>query len=230
MNRSLTIAILDDHSITIDGYRARLAQDPTLHIAWTTAFGEDVLDRIDAQPVDVLILDVSVPTSASNPNPYPILDVVPRLLEQHPALTILVISMHTESRLIKAVLRLGASGYVLKDDRPALDRLAQIVRAATAGDLYVSPLADRRWRERQEEADAALTPRQLQALSLCLAYPDETSQQLALRLGVTPVTLRNLLSGSYLRLKVRSRAAAVAEAQRRGLLTSPLTSDGRVPP
>ena len=219
MNRPLSIAILDDHSITIDGYRARLAQDPALRIAWTTPFGEEVLDRMDQQPVDILILDVSVPTSATNPNPYPILDVIPRLLDRHPALTIVVISMHMESRLVKGVLRLGASGYVLKDDRAALDRLDQIVRAAAAGDLYVSPLAERRWRERQDPADTALTPRQLQALSLCLAYPDETSQQLALRLGVTPVTLRNLLSGAYLRLNVRSRAAAVAEAQRQGFIT-----------
>lgn len=219
MNRPLTIAILDDHSITIDGYRARLAQDSALHILWTTPYGEDVAVRMDQQPVDVLILDVSVPTSAHNPNPYPILDVVPRLLERHPALTLLVISMHMESRLIKTVLRLGASGYVLKDDREALNRLDQVVRAAVAGDLYVSPLAARSWHERQDPADATLTPRQLQALSLCLAYPDETSHQLALRLGVTPVTLRNLLSGAYLRLNVRSRASAVAEAQRRGLIT-----------
>ena len=82
MNRPLTIAILDDHSITVDGYRARLAQDPTLRIVWTTAFGEDVLTCMDEQPVDVLILDVSVPASATNPNPYPILDVIPRLLDE----------------------------------------------------------------------------------------------------------------------------------------------------
>lgn len=221
MNRPLTIAILDDHSITVDGYRARLAQDPTLRIVWTTAFGEDVLTCMDEQPVDVLILDVSVPTSATNPNPYPILDVIPRLLDRQPALTILVISMHMESRLIKGVFRLGASGYVLKDDRVALDRLDQVVRTVAAGDLYVSPLAEQRWRDRQDAHDSPLTPRQLQALSLCLAYPDETSQQLALRLGVTPVTLRNLLSGAYLRLNVRSRAAAVAEAQRCGFITPP---------
>ncbi len=133
MPAAVSIAILDDHSITIDGYRARLAQDSALHILWTTPYGEDVAVRMDQQPVDVLILDVSVPTSASNPNPYPILDVVPRLLERHPALTILVISMHMESRLIKTVLRLGASGYVLKDDREALNRLDQVVRAAVAG-------------------------------------------------------------------------------------------------
>ena len=219
MNSTLTVAILDDHSITIDGYRHRLAQDAGLQIAWTTSYGEEVLTRMAEQPVDVLILDVSVPTSANNPSPYPILDVIPRLLEHYTALAVLVISMHAESRLIKNVMRLGASGYVLKDDRESLDRLDHVVRAVASGDLHLSPLAGRRWRERLEAGDRTLTPRQLQVLSLCMAYPDETSQQLATRVGITPVTLRNLMSGAYLRLNVRSRTAAVAEAQRRGLIT-----------
>lgn len=224
MPSTLTVAILDDHSITIDGYRHRLAQDAGLQIAWTTSYGEEVLTRMAEQPVDVLILDVSVPTSTNNPSPYPILDVIPRLLESHTALTVLVISMHAESRLIKNVMRLGASGYVLKDDRESLDRLDRVVRAVAAGDLHLSPLAGRRWRERLADGDRTLTPRQLQVLSLCMAYPDETSQQLAARMAITPVTLRNLMSGAYLRLNVRSRTAAVAEAQRRGLITPTLPS------
>lgn len=219
MHATLSIGILDDHSITIDGYRLRLGQDPGLSIRWTTPYGEEVLALMAAQPVDVLILDVSVPTAANNPNPYPILDVIPRLLEQHPALTILVISMHAEGRLIKGVMGLGAAGYILKDDRDSLDHLARVVRAVAAGDLHLSPLAARRWQDRHTRDDVSLTPRQLQVLSLCMAYPDATSQELANRLGISAVTLRNLMSNAYLRLKVRSRTAAVAEAQRRGLIT-----------
>lgn len=219
MSHPFSVGILDDHSITIDGYRARLAQDPDLTVAWTAAYGEDVLERMAEHPVDVLILDVSVPTSLVNPSPYPILDAIPRLLESHEGLTILVISMHAESRLIKNVMRQGASGYILKDDRASLDRLDRVVREVANGDIVLSPLAGQRWRERQEPGERTLTPRQLQVLSLCMAYPDETSQQLAMRIGITPVTLRNLMSSAYLRLNVRSRTAAVAEAQRRSLIT-----------
>lgn len=218
MKHTLSIAILDDHSITIDGYRQRLAQDPDLTIAWTAAYGEELPPLMDAQPVDVLILDISVPTSANNPSLYPILDVLPQLLERHDALTVLVISMHAESRLIKAVMNAGAAGYILKEDRASLDRLDQVVRAVAAGEIHMSPLAAQRWQERLPDGDRELTPRQLQVLALCHAYPNEGSTELATRMSVSPVTLRNLLSGVYLRLKVRSRTAAVAEAQRRGLI------------
>ena len=63
--------------------------------------------------------------------------------------------------------------------------------------------------------------RQLEALSLCAAYPDATTAELAGMLGVAHSTLRNLLSGAYLRLNVRSRTAAVAKAKRLGLITPP---------
>ena len=66
--------------------------------------------------------------------------------------------------------------------------------------------------------------RQLEALSLCAAYPEATTAELADRLGVAHSTLRNLLSGAYLRLNVRSRTAAVAKAQRLGLITPPETT------
>jgi DNA-binding CsgD family transcriptional regulator len=63
-----------------------------------------------------------------------------------------------------------------------------------------------------------LTPRQLEALSLCASHPDGETGLLANQLGVTGSTLRNLLSNSYLRLGVRTRAAAIAKAHQLGIL------------
>jgi len=66
--------------------------------------------------------------------------------------------------------------------------------------------------------DSPLTARQLQALSLCAAYPDATTGELADMLGVAHSTLRNLLSEAYLRLDVRNRTAAIEQARKMGLI------------
>jgi hypothetical protein len=58
----------------------------------------------------------------------------------------------------------------------------------------------------------------LEALSLCAAYPDAETDFLAQKLGVTGSTLRNLLSGTYFRLGVRTRAAAIAKAHQLGII------------
>ena len=64
-----------------------------------------------------------------------------------------------------------------------------------------------------------LNPRQLEALTLCSAYPDESTAQLAIRMDIEGSTLRNLLSGAYIKLGVRTRAAAIAKAHQMGLIS-----------
>jgi DNA-binding NarL/FixJ family response regulator len=216
--RPITVGVLDDHVANIDGYEFRLAQDPGIQLVWRAEVGEELPRRLAEHPVDVLLLDLSVPTSHLNRSPYPILVVLPRLLDGYPGLNVVVITMHAESSLIKAVMRAGASGYLLKDDRASLTDLASVVRAVAQGGVRLSPQAELSWRAQASDGDGTLTARQLQALQLCAAFPNSTGRDLAQRLAISPSTLRNLLSSLYLRLGVRTRQAAVEEARRRGLL------------
>lgn len=223
MPNSLThpvrVVILEDHLTIIDGYRYRLTASAGFEIVGVASYGEDLEPLLVRANADLVIMDVTVPTSANNPNPYPILSYLPHLHQRWPNLTLLVISMHAESALIRAAMRAGASGYILKEDQASLADLPAITRAVLAGNIFLSPQAEQQWRKRHAEAGAPLTPRQLEALSLCAAYPDLSTQALAERLSVAASSFRNLLSGAYLRLNVSTRAGAVAEARRRGLIT-----------
>ena len=88
----IKVAILDDHQAVIDGYLFRLSSAVDIKVTSQLIFGEEVEPALEARPADVIILDVSVPTSETNPNPYPILYLIPRLVEKYPDLSILVIS------------------------------------------------------------------------------------------------------------------------------------------
>jgi DNA-binding CsgD family transcriptional regulator len=74
--------------------------------------------------------------------------------------------------------------------------------------------------------ELVLTPRQLQALSLCSAYPGEAGNVLAKQMGITYSTFRNLLSTSYVRLGVSNRAEAILKARSLGLITPGAPSSG----
>ena len=220
MPSKIRIAILEDHLAIVDGYRFRLTNLPDIEVVGHIAFGEELEPFLEGQPVDVLILDVHVPTGPDKPAPYPILHTIPRLLQHWPQMEILVISMYTERSMIQAVLEAGASGYVLKDDRQAIEQLPSIVRSIAAGGIYLSEHAHGRLQKRQVgEGAVNLTRRQGEALSLCAAYPDLTTAELAKRMSVTNSTVRNLLSGAYLRLGVSSRAAAIDKGRQLGLIT-----------
>jgi two-component system nitrate/nitrite response regulator NarL len=216
MLSKIRVAILDDHQSIIDGLKYRLSMDPEIQIVSTALFGEDLEPMIANNPVDVLILDVSVPNSPEDHNPYPVLHTIPGLLKNYPGLNILIISMFTQRSLIEALINAGICGYILKDDQSSIQQLDKIVRQVANGGIYFSEGAT--WQSQAGNPDAILTPRQLEALSLCASHPDGDTVLLANKLGVTGSTLRNLLSGSYLRLGVRTRAAAIARAHQLGII------------
>jgi DNA-binding NarL/FixJ family response regulator len=220
MTEPIRVAILDDHQAIIDGYCYRLLRDPGIEVVATMHYGEELELALAQHPVNVLLLDVQVPTSAENPNPYPIIYWIQKLLHTYPRLNVLMISMHAQATLISTFMDAGASGYVLKDDQSAIQSLASIVRTVASGGIHLSQAAYQLLRKRRTgELNQPLSARQLEALSLCAAYPDANTTDLARRMNIEGSTIRNLLSGAYLKLDVRTRAAAITKARQMNLLT-----------
>jgi DNA-binding NarL/FixJ family response regulator len=214
------VAILDDHQSIIDGYIYRLSSTPEIEVVATANFGEELETVLDKHPTDVLLLDLSVRTSPENPNPFPILFLVPKLLQKHPNLSVLIISMFAEPGMMRSIIEAGASGYILKEDLSAFRELGNVVLSVAHGGIYFSKKAHSFYMQ----ADASdgtnlLTPRQLEVISLCAAYPDASTADLAQMMTVSNSTVRNLLSSMYIRLGVHSRTAAVEKAREMGIIT-----------
>ena len=216
MNDKIRVMIMDDHQSIVDGYRYRLSQVPEIELVATLAYGEELEPALKEQPVDVLILDVHVPVSPKNPNPYPILYTIPRLLQLYPDLMILVISMFGDRSLIRAVVDAGISGYILKSDSQLIQELGKTILSVVKGDIVFSEKA---WKSFLGKKDEPFTPRQLELLSLCAAYPNSKTAELARKMKIANSTLRNLLSTVYIKLGVQTRAAAIAKARELGIIT-----------
>jgi DNA-binding NarL/FixJ family response regulator len=216
----INVTILDDHQTILDGYALRLSKTPEIEIVAALSFGDELEPALAKYPTDVLILDISVPVSADNPLSYPILHVIPKLLLCYPALNILVISMFTERGLIRGVMEAGANGYVLKDDYATINELGNVVRTIANGGIYFSQKAHQLFLNYQvAQTGEGLSPRQLQALSLCASFPNSLTSELAQEMEISNSTFRNMLSGAYIKMGVHTRAAAIAKAQSLGIIT-----------
>jgi DNA-binding NarL/FixJ family response regulator len=214
------VAILDDHQSIIDGFIYRLSSTPEIEIVGTATFGEELEPLLSKHPADVLLLDLSVRTAPDNPNPFPILHIIPKLLQKYPDLSVLVISMFSEPGLMRSLIEAGASGYILKDDPAAFRELGNIVLSIAHGGIFFSKKAHSLYlQSATQENGEMLTPRQMEVISLCAAYPDATTADLAEMMSISNSTVRNLLSSVYLRLGVHSRTAAVEKAREMGLVT-----------
>ncbi|HEX9333967.1 MAG TPA: response regulator transcription factor [Anaerolineales bacterium] len=222
------VAILDDHQSIIDGYIYRLSSTPEIEVVATATYGEELEPVLTKHPADVLLLDLSVRTSPENSNPFPILHVIPKLLQKNSDLSVLVISMFSEPGLMRSLIEAGASGYILKDDQSAFRELGNVVLSVAHGGIYFSKKAHSLYLQSEgSENGDLLTPRQMEVISLCAAYPDATTSDLAQMMTVSNSTVRNLLSSAYLRLGVHSRTAAVEKAREIGLVTPRPPSFGK---
>jgi two-component system, NarL family, nitrate/nitrite response regulator NarL len=214
------VAILDDHQSIIDGYIYRLSNTSNIEVVATANFGEELEPVLSKHPADVLLLDLSVRTSPDNPNPFPVLYLVPKLLQKYPNLNVLIISMFSEPSLMRSIIEAGASGYILKDDQSAFRELGNVVLSVAHGGIYFSKKAHSLYMQANTVTGSdLLTPRQMEVVSLCAAYPDASTAELAQMMTVSNSTVRNLLSSLYLRLGVHSRTAAVEKAREMGLIT-----------
>jgi two-component system nitrate/nitrite response regulator NarL len=214
------VAILDDHQSIIDGYIYRLSSTPEIEVVATATYGEELEPTLSKHKADVLLLDLSVRTSPDNPNPFPILHTIPKLLQKNSNLSVLVISMFSEPGLMRALIEAGASGYILKDDQAAFRDLGNVVLSVAHGGIYFSKKAHSLYKQAEALGNGdLLTPRQMEVISLCAAYPDATTSDLAEMMSISNSTVRNLLSSVYLRLGVHSRTAAVEKAREMGLVT-----------
>jgi DNA-binding NarL/FixJ family response regulator len=214
------VAILDDHQSIIDGYIYRLSSTPNIEVVATANFGEELEAVLEKNPTDVLLLDLSVRTSPENPNPFPILFLVPKLLQKYPNLSVLIISMFSEPGLMRSIIEAGASGYILKEDLSAFRELGNVVLSVAHGGIYFSKKAHSFYMQADASNGAhLLTPRQMEVVSLCAAYPDASTADLAEMMTVSNSTVRNLLSSMYIRLGVHSRTAAVEKAREMGIIT-----------
>jgi DNA-binding NarL/FixJ family response regulator len=218
MASPIKVAILEDHQSIIDGYHMRLDDASGIKVVGIANNGQELNSLLEQkQEVDVLIMDVNVPSSPVNENPIPILHYVPKILKSRPNVNILIVSMHTQSSLVKALASAGVSGYIFKHDSEAIRKLPAIIKTISSGGKY--------FHENESEAEKTevsnahgLTSRQLEILTFCASYPDLPTDQIAQQLGSAHSTIRNLLSETYVRLNVHSKAAAIAKARALGLI------------
>ena len=214
------VAILDDHQSIIDGFTYRLNSTSGVEVTATALFGKDLNSMLRKNSVDVLLIDLSVRTSAEDANAYPVLRTIPQLLQKFPDLKVVVVSMYGGPGLIRMIMEAGVSGYITKDDYQALRDLGKIVLSIANGSIYFTEKALSLYKQGEEiKGGENLSPRQIEALSLCALHPDLGTADLAQMLAVSNSTVRNLLSSAYVKLGVHSRTAAVEMARNLGLIT-----------
>lgn len=128
--REITVVLADDHNVIRTGLRAMLEAEDGLRVIGEAADAPNARKLVRDRRPDVLVLDLQMPGAE------PATDV-PALREEVPSTRIVVLTMQSDPRRARELLRAGASGYVLK--QAAERQLTAAIRAAAEGNSYIDP-------------------------------------------------------------------------------------------
>jgi two-component system invasion response regulator UvrY len=126
----IKILIADDHAIVREGLKQILSENPDLVVVAEASTGQEVLEKISKNDLDLVVLDIAMPGRGG-------LDILKEIKTQRPRLSVLMLSMYPEEQYAVRVLKSGASGYLTKESAPA--ELVKAIRQISQGKKYISP-------------------------------------------------------------------------------------------
>jgi DNA-binding NarL/FixJ family response regulator len=208
-DKPITLLIVDDHPIVRDGLRGIFTGDERFEVVGEAANGAEAITLAAAHDPDVVLMDLRMPQVDG-------VTAIAELARRGVGARILVLTTYDTDSDVLPAIEAGATGYLLKD--APRDELFRAVEAAARGQAVLSPaVATRLMGQMRAPATEVLSQRELEVLGLIAR--GSTNREAAAALFISEATVKTHLLHVYAKLGVNDRAAAVAEAFDRGLLT-----------
>lgn len=211
------IVLVDDHPLLRQALRYVLEQQPDFEVVGEASDGEEAVQLTTELVPDVVIMDISMPKLSG-------LEATRQIKTNLPAIGILVLTVHSESEHILGIFRAGAGGYLTKSAYG--DEVIHAVRALVSGETVLSPSVSKQifkyalrhtTKPRNLDIGDKLSAREMEIL--CLVAKGISNQAIAVRMGLSPRTVKNRLTELFLKLNVTSRTEAVIVSLREGIIT-----------
>jgi two-component system nitrate/nitrite response regulator NarL len=126
----ITLMIVDDHRIVLDGLKSLFDHDESFQIIGLAATAGEALEKMSRGQPDILLTDYSLPDMNG-------LELAEIVRKKYPAVKRVILSMHDEGPLVKQVLKAGVDGYLLKSIQQA--ELKMALQQISEGLPYISP-------------------------------------------------------------------------------------------
>ena len=217
--RAMTIRVVlaDDQALVRGGFRMILDARPDIEVVGEAGDGAEAVEIVARLRPEVVLMDVRMPEVDG-------LEATRRIVASGSPTRVIVLTTYDVDDSVFAALRAGASGFMLKDVRPA--ELVEAIRVVAQGDALLAPSVTRRLLDRFADSlpgpatplpDLAdLTEREAEVLRLvALAL---SNAEIAERLVVSEATVKTHVSSILRKLGLRDRVQAVVLAYDVGLV------------
>ncbi|MEU2153764.1 response regulator transcription factor [Streptomyces sp. NPDC019396] len=222
---TIRVLLADDQALLRSAFRVLVDSEPDMEVVGEAADGAEAVAVARAQRPDVVLMDIRMPGTDGL--------AATRMISADPALAAVRVVMLTTFEVDEYVvqsLRAGASGFLGKGAEP--DELLSAIRIAAAGEALLSPAATKGliatflaqgggW---DDDPDSGAYPERLAALTgrerevLVLVGGGHSNDEIAVRLEVSPLTVKTHVNRAMAKLGARDRAQLVVFAYESGLV------------
>lgn len=211
MVNSIKLIAADDHRLFLEGLKSLFELTPEFSLLSVCEDGDTLLSLINLYKPDIALVDVSMPGADTE-------TIVETVERDNPDTKLIALTMHMDAELAERLLKLGLSGYVLKDG--AFDELGNAITSVEAGEQYISPALMKLISESQKiikNRKELLTRREIDVLNH--AAEGSTNKEIARVLEITERTVRFHVSNCCMKLDAQGRSNAVAKALKQKLFS-----------
>lgn len=229
MDKPIRLLIADDHTLFREGVKALLSTTPDIEVVGEASSGTSIVTQFRLLQPQVVLMDIHMPDSSG-------IEATRAILDQDPQAGVIMVTMLEDDASVFAAMRAGARGYVLKGAHP--QEMLNVIRVVAEGEALFGPAIALRiahfFHEEsgkptaptmgtstheklvyKENELSELSEREREVLDLIAAGYNNT--EIALKLVISPNTVRNHITNIFSKLQVADRAQAIRRARQGGL-------------
>lgn len=148
---TIRVVLVDDHAVIRAGLKSLLESKAGIQVVGDTGDGRTAIQMVGELKPDIVVMDISMPELNG-------IEATRQIIAGPHKVKVICLSMHREKKFVDAILQAGATGYIVKDDAPAvLDNAIQII---ASGGIYLSPSIERDGAASYVQGRNATSPRQ----------------------------------------------------------------------
>lgn len=134
MSQKIRVLLADDHSLVLDGLKARLQRSDQIEIIALATNGQEAIEAAELHEPDVVLMDINMPKLNG-------IEAAEILAEGQTKIAIIILSVHDDREYILDSARAGAKGYLLKS-ATAQEMINAIVAVYHGGTFYSPEIAE----------------------------------------------------------------------------------------
>lgn len=204
--------LVDDHVIVRDGLQMVISTQGDMQVVAGVGDGATAVEAAQSLRPDVVVMDISMPGLNG-------IEAARKMLTSHPALKIIILTMHESPEYVSQAFKAGVMGFVLKKSAgiEIIKAIREVVRGHKFFGRGVDALIEDDFLGGEDPYDT-LSQREKQILKL--VAEGKTSREIAEMIFISPKSVETYRSRFMRKLGVDNVAGVVKYALRRGLITA----------